>query len=224
MKRLVMTVLVLAMTCHGAEPKPQGSLTVICGPMCSGKTEELIRRINICNIARLNTLVVKHSFDTRLVDKLCCRSNIIQQTPARPLVDSASIFDLAHDCDVVAIDEVQFFKWELVSIIHKLIFSGKRVMVSGLDMDFKKAPFGECMPSLLCMAHEVVKLKAVCQVCKQYNAAYTQRLVNGVPACAQDNLVIVDDVNSKVTYEPRCGNCHVMNLRKSKSLDSLDNK
>jgi thymidine kinase len=133
-----------------------------------------------------------------------------------------AILDVAHDCEVVAIDEAQFFKWELVPVIQRLMLLGKRVMVSGLDMDFKKEPFGQCMPYLMCIAHEVVKRKAVCQVCKQYNATYTQRLINGVPASAQDNLVIVDDCNSKVTYEPRCGNCHVMNLRKSKSLDSLN--
>jgi thymidine kinase len=222
MKRLVIIFVGISMICHGAEQKPPGSLTVICGPMCSGKTEELIRRINICNIGCLKTLVCKHSFDTRIADKLSCRASIVQQVGAVPLTHADLIYDLAHDYDVVAIDEVQFFRVDLVPAIQRLMLMGKRVMVSGLDMDFKKEPFGECIPFLMCIAHEVIKFKAVCQVCKQYNAIYTQRLINGVPASAQDNLVIVDDYNSKVTYEPRCGNCHQMNMRKSRSLDSLN--
>jgi thymidine kinase len=222
MKRLVMIFLGLSMICNGAcEQESQGSLTVICGPMCSGKTEELIRRINICKIAGIKLLVCKHSFDTRVLGKLSCRSNLAGSTNALAIMDPRQIADMSGEAETVAIDEVQFFDYGLIPVVQRLLFEGKRIIVSGLDMDFKREPFGECMPALLCMAHEIVKLKAVCQVCKQYNAVYSQRLVNGVEASLTDNVVIVDNGSSVYTYEPRCIDCHKLTVRRSKSLDFL---
>jgi thymidine kinase len=198
-----------------------GSLTVITGPMYSGKTEELIKRINCYTLQDRNVLVCKHCFDNRVADCISSKG-MVKTLPAFPIVCAFQLLDVVDDAQIVAIDEVQFFTKELITVIHRLMSRGTKVIVSGLDTDFKRDPFGECMPSLLSIADKVVKFKAVCSVCRRHNARLTQRLVSGAPASAEDELIIIDNGQRPVTYEPRCRDCHVLNLRRSKSCENLN--
>lgn len=196
----------------------RGGLYTISGPMACGKSDELMRIISVLRIAQCRVLACKHSIDTRSSQFLISRRKTENLIEAHLISEPQEILTEIehHPVDYVAIDEVQFFKDKpMTDIIQTLIQHGIYVIVSGLDKDFKGDPFGKyapeplCMPSLLAIADEGIKLKAVCEVCKQWNATMTQRLVNGKPASKNDPLVMVDDGTKKeITYEPRCRECH----------------
>ena len=200
------------------ETEQVGRLVMISGPMACGKSDEIMRIITILNHAKCKTLVCKHSFDTRSAKFLTSRRRAEEPIEAYLISDPKEI--LAHvehsPVNYVAIDEVQFFKENpMVDVVQKLIKRGVSVIASGLDKDFKGDPFGKyspeplCMPSLLAIADECTKLKAICEVCKRWEATMTQRLVNGKPAHRNDPLVMVDDgTKQEITYEPRCRECH----------------
>lgn len=194
------------------EDTPTGRLVVICGAMWSGKTEELMSLINVAKVALLKILVFKHIYDRRSEDMLNSRGRPTEEIKATPINDPADILKavLLNKPALVAIDEIQFFpKQPMADVVKNLLKQGIQVLVSGLDMDFKGEPFGECMPYLLSIADEVVKRKAVCKVCHEWNATLTQRLVDGKPARKSDPLVLVDDGRvHDVIYEPRCRKCH----------------
>lgn len=137
-----------------------GWIEVICGSMFSGKTEELIRRLKRAQFAKQKVEIFKPSVDTRYDDEkvVSHNSNEIHSTP---VPSSANIRLLASNCDVVGIDEAQFFDDEIVAVCNDLANSGKRVIVAGLDMDFKGNPFGP-MPALMATAEYVTKVHAVC--------------------------------------------------------------
>lgn len=140
--------------------KKTGWIEVICGCMFSGKTEELIRRLNRALIAKQKVEIFKPAIDVRYHqnDVVSHNENAIRSTP----VDFADdIILMAGDCDVVGIDEAQFFDAEIVNVCNKLADSGKRVIVAGLDMDFEGKPFGP-MPNLLAVAEFVTKVHAIC--------------------------------------------------------------
>ncbi|MBL6446540.1 thymidine kinase [Fulvivirga sp. 29W222] len=140
--------------------KKTGWIEVICGCMFSGKTEELIRRLNRALIAKQKVEIFKPAVDVRYhqSDVVSHNENAIRSTP----VDFADdIILMAGDCDVVGIDEAQFFDEEIVAVCNKLANSGKRVIVAGLDMDFEGKPFGP-MPNLLAVAEFVTKVHAIC--------------------------------------------------------------
>jgi thymidine kinase len=217
MKRLLGIIMLVVFSSYGMEKnfldnefKPSGGgLTVICGPMFSGKTEEIMKVVKNHQLQLSHVLVCKHSFDTRIEGSLSSRG--LQKTiPALALSEPAALLNYSEDYDVIVIDEVQFFNESLIPVIRKLLDKGIKVIVSGLDTDFRKEPFGVCMPILLCIAKKVVKLKAVCQVCRKHNATYTQRLINGEPAGREDDIVVIDDGTREVSYEPRCNDCHVL--------------
>lgn len=195
-----------------------GSLKVITGPMYSGKSEKLMRIIKRLRLQGKNVLVCKHSFDNRAEDSICSKG-LTKTIPAIPIYHVLQILDIIADYDVVALDEVQFFDESLISVINRLNRQGIDVIACGLDTDFKREPFVGCMPKLLCLADKVKKLKAICSVCGCNKATLTQRLVNGAPASSHDELVIIDNGQRPVTYEPRCRNCHILNFRKSKSCE-----
>lgn len=179
-------------------PRTVGRLEVVCGPMFSGKSEELIRRMRRAQIAQCKTQVFKHSSDNRkTLEHVHSHSGDKLQACA-----AANITELTHfvlpDTEVVGIDEVQFFSPDIVLFIDKLVSQGRRVIVAGLDLDFRGIPFG-CMPVLLALADEVLKLKAVCMKSGQ-DAAFTQRIVSGKPACYTDPLVVV---GAQECYEAR---------------------
>jgi thymidine kinase len=183
--------------------KKTGSVEVICGSMFCGKTDELIRRLRRAVIARQKIQVFKPSIDDRYtVEKVTSHAG--SQFDATPVPDSKSILEkLEQDTTVVGIDEAQFFDLELVEVVEKLANRGLRVLVAGLDMNFKGEPFG-CMPALMARAEQVDKLQAICMVCGE-PASRTQRLVNGKPAKFDDPVIIV---GASEMYEARCRTHH----------------
>lgn len=180
-----------------------GTLEVITGCMFSGKSEELIRRVRRAKIAKQMVLVFKPSIDTRYNSSgVVSHSGI--SVEAIPVEDPSIILkNITPEVKVVAIDEVQFFPQEIKQVIDELRYRGMRVIVAGLDMDFRGEPFGY-IPDLMAMANKVDKLEAVCSVCGA-SAYYTQRLINGQPASYNDPVILVGAVEF---YEARCQNHH----------------
>jgi thymidine kinase len=176
--------------------KPQkGWIEVICGSMFSGKTEELIRRLNRAKIARQRVEIFKPSIDIRYseAEVVSHNENAIRSTP----VDTASnILLLTGDVDVIGIDEAQFFDLAIVEVCQKLADMGIRVIVAGLDMDFKGKPFGP-MPQLMATAEYVTKVHAICMRCGGL-ATFSHRLTQ------EEKLVVLGEKNG---YEPLCREC-----------------
>lgn len=174
-----------------------GWIEVICGSMFSGKTEELIRRVHRAEYARQKIQVFKPKIDNRYdADHIVSHSKM--KTPSTIVETSQEIHEqVKYDTEVVAIDEVQFFDDEIAEICTKLADNGKRVLVAGLDQDFRGLPFGP-MPNLLAIAEYVTKLNAICVKCGN-PASRTQRLTKD-----QDQVV----VGTSNIYEARCRNCH----------------
>lgn len=175
-----------------------GSIEVICGSMFSGKTEELIRRLRRAQIARLKVEIFKPRTDNRFheTDVVSHDSNSI---PSTPVDTSSAILLLGSDVQVVGIDEAQFFDQELPNVCNILANRGVRVIVAGLDMDFKGKPFGP-MPALMAIAESVTKVHAVCVKCGN-PALYSYRLV------ANPHTVLLGE---KESYEPRCRVCYYL--------------
>lgn len=183
----------------------KGRLEVICGSMFSGKSEELIRRVKRAQLAKLNVIVFKHSLDDRTTTEYVVSHNG-HKVEAIPIENCETILAVTEkSTDVVGIDEVQFFNTDIVNIICKLIDSGKRVIAGGLDLDFRGIPFGP-MPTLMAIADQTTKLKAICLVCGQ-DAHFTQRIINGRPAHAHDSLILV---GAEESYQARCRDCHII--------------
>lgn len=180
-----------------------GSIEVITGSMFSGKTDELIRRLRRATIARQKVQVFKPAIDNRYAEQKVT-SHAGSAYDAIPIRCSADILQLIEpDTTVVAIDEAQFFDSEVANISQKLADRGLRVIVAGLDTDFRGEPFGP-MPVLMAQAERVDKLHAICMVCGE-SATRTQRLVNGRPAHYNDPVVIV---GASELYEARCRSHH----------------
>ncbi|MGQ9501849.1 MAG: thymidine kinase [Anaerolineae bacterium] len=180
-----------------------GWIEVICGSMFSGKTEELIRRVKRAVIARQKVQVFKPLLDNRFSTEQVSSHDGLQWD-AVAVSSAAEILELVRDTtDVVAIDEAQFFDWAVVDVCEHLAQQGKRVIVAGLDMDFRGEPFGP-MPVLMAQAEMVDKLQAICAVCGA-PASRTQRLINGVPANYDDPQILV---GASEVYQARCRRCH----------------
>lgn len=176
-----------------------GSVEVITGSMFCGKTEELIRRLRRAAIARQKVQVFKPSIDKRYAEEKVT-SHAGHNFSASPIQTSSDIIkQLDPDTTVVAIDEAQFFDDGIINTARSLADNGIRVIVAGLDMDFRGEPFGP-MPLILSMAERVDKLHAICMVCGEL-ASRTQRLVDGKPAHYNDPVVIV---GASELYEARC--------------------
>lgn len=183
-----------------------GRIEVICGSMFCGKTEELIRRIRRAIIARQKVQVFKHSLDTRYNGTQHVTSHNGQNIAAQHVSSAAEIPPLLlPDTTVVAIDEVQFFDAGVIDLVQQLANRNIRVIVAGLDTDFRGEPFGP-MPYLLCIAEEVTKLHAICVICGE-EAGRTQRLVNGQPARYDDPVILV---GAHESYEARCRKHHIV--------------
>jgi thymidine kinase len=180
-----------------------GGIEIVCGSMFSGKTEELIRRVRRAKIAKQNVQVFKPALDTRYTTEAVTSHNGLG-VDAVPVQSAAEIEKLIlPETSVVAIDEVQFFGWEVTELCQKLADRGVRVIAAGLDMDFRGEPFGP-MPVLMAQAETVEKLQAICVVCGN-PASRTQRLINGQPAAYDDPVILVGGSES---YEARCRKCH----------------
>lgn len=173
-----------------------GRIEVVCGSMFSGKTEELIRRLKRAKFARQRVEIFKPSIDTRYsdVDVVSHDQNVIQSTP---IESSTSILLLAEENDVIGIDEAQFLDEGLVDVCNQLAYKGIRVIVAGLDMDFKGVPFGP-IPALCAIADEVTKVHAICVKCGSL-AYISHRLVKN------DRRVLLGET---AEYEPLCRECY----------------
>jgi thymidine kinase len=180
-------------------PQIHGSVEVICGSMFSGKTDELIRRLRRATIARQRVQVFKPAIDVRYaVEKVTSHAGT--DYAAIPVAKAADIRErLDEQATVIAIDEAQFFDREIIPVVEELAARRVRVIVAGLDTDFRGEPFGP-MPELMARAEHVDKIQAICMVCGE-PACRTQRLVNGKPARFDDPVVIV---GAAEMYEARC--------------------
>ncbi|BAL80986.1 thymidine kinase [Caldisericum exile] len=176
-----------------------GKIEVITGCMFSGKSEELIRRIKRAKIARQKVQVFKPSIDTRysVVEVV---SHAGEKVEAIPVSGTKELLEkVEEDTAVVGIDEAQFFDKDITDALRRLSKLGKRVIVAGLDMDFRGEPFGP-MPFIMAIADEVLKLHAICTVCGE-EATMTQRLINGEPAKYDDPIIMI---GASESYEARC--------------------
>jgi thymidine kinase len=185
-----------------------GSLEVITGPMFSGKTDELIRRLRRARIARQKVQVFLPALNTRYTGyefgKLTSHAGA--EFDASPVRAAEEILHAVEDdTSVVAIDEAQFFDDDILPAVNRMVTSGLRVIVAGLDTDFRGEPFGP-MPFLMAEAEQLDKLQAICMVCGQ-PASRTQRLINGKPALIHDPVVVV---GASELYEARCRAHHIV--------------
>jgi thymidine kinase len=176
--------------------KPAGSIEVICGSMFSGKTEELIRRIKRAKIARQRVEIFKPAIDVRFSthEVVSHDENAIRSTPVE---NSSNILLLSADVDVVGVDEAQFFDRHLIEVVVALANQGIRVIVAGLDMDFRGNPFGP-IPGLMAVADYVTKVHAVCVRCGSI-AQFSHRLTE------KEQVVLLGE---KDIYEPLCRRCY----------------
>lgn len=186
--------------------KKCGKLEVISGSMFSGKSEELMYRLRRAEYAKKKVLTIKHEIDDRFSFS-CIVSHSGNKREAYPLgktEESFVAFDRLVDSsiEVIGIDEIQFFPQRTLSFIHKWLESGIRVIVAGLDLDYRGEPFG-IVPNLLALADEVTKLRAICMCCGN-EANFSQRLINGVPAAYDDETILV---SGEECYEARCRAC-----------------
>lgn len=180
-----------------------GWIEVICGSMFAGKTEELIRRINRIHYAKKSIVVFKPKIDNRY-DLTDVVSHCNKRVSSIPVNDSSEVLQYLNELPyAVAFDETQFFDQGLIDIIERLANSGVRVIVAGLDLNFKGEPFG-IMPEIMARAEYITKLQAICQVCGA-PATRTQRIINGHPADYDDPIILV---SASEKYEARCRHCH----------------
>lgn len=202
---MILTCLLFLCLKGGKMLHHNGRIEIICGSMFCGKTEELIRRSRRAVIAKQALQVFKPNLDDRYSIQHVTSHNG-QNIDALPINHSREILDrLAPNTTVVAIDEVQFFDENIVQVVEELANREIRVILAGLDMDFRGEPFGP-MPRLLCIAEEVTKLHAICVVCGE-EACRTQRLVNGKPAHYNDPVIMV---GAHEAYEARCRKHHLV--------------
>jgi thymidine kinase len=183
-------------------PHRGGWLEVICGPMFSGKSEEMIRRLRRAEIAGQRVAIFKPRIDDRF-DAADVVSHAGARMRAIPVSSVAELEARVRDAEVVGIDEVQFFEPSVTQAALALADQGVRVVVAGLDQDFRRLPFGP-IPELLSHAEFVDKLQAVCHSCGG-PATTTQRLVDGAPAPYSGETVVVGAAEQ---YEARCRGCH----------------
>jgi len=176
-----------------------GKIEVITGCMFSGKSEELIRRLKRARIAKLQVQVFKPSIDTRF-SNIEVVSHTGEKIQAEAVSSSIEILNkLSSTINVVGIDEAQFYDVEIIKVVREISRKGIRVILAGLDMDFRGEPFGP-MGNLMAIADEVTKLHAICIVCGE-EATMTQRLIDGKPAKYTDPVVLI---GASERYEARC--------------------
>lgn len=185
--------------------QPLGEITVVCGSMFAGKTEELIRRARRALYAKKTVQVFKPAIDDRFDEAMVVTHQGVRHeaVPVRNVAELRA--SILPETEVVLIEEAQFFDESLVKLVVELADSGREVIVAGLDQDFRREPFGP-MPHLLAVADEVVKLRAICACCGQV-ASHTYRMVEGSPVRRDDPLVLIGAAES---YEARCRNCYTL--------------
>ena len=176
-------------------PRDSGWIEVVCGSMFSGKTEELIRRLRRAQFAKMSTAIFKPHMDNRYSDNQIVSHNNMKMD-SHLVKNAQEIIELAQDSEVIGVDEAQFFDDSLVSVCKSLASEKKRVIIAGLDTDFRGNPFGP-MPLLMCEADFLDKLRAICMICGN-PASCTQRKTK------QTTQIVVGETD---IYEARCRNC-----------------
>lgn len=179
----------------------RGRIEVVCGSMFSGKTEELIRRMKRAQFAQQKVEIFKPAIDTRYSDDDVVTHEGVS-IHSTPVDNSSSILLLGNECDVIGIDEAQFFDDHLVDVCNELAEKGVRVIVAGLDMDFRGVPFGP-MPALCAIADDVMKVHAICVRCGA-QAYVSHRKVQ------EEKRVLLGEVNE---YEPLCRICYQLAVK-----------
>ena len=181
-----------------------GWIELVCGSMFSGKTEELLRRIRRTEIARKQIQVFKPRIDSRYGVTRVTSHNGVADDDVHVVGQATDLLELIRsETEVVAVDEVQFFDQAIADVCDELANRGMRVIVAGLDQDFRGEPFGP-MAEMMARAERIDKLHAICVVCGA-SASRTQRLIDGRPARYDDPVILVGGSES---YEARCRNCH----------------
>ena len=173
----------------------KGTIEVICGPMFSGKTEELIRRLVRGQIAKKNVSIFKNAVDNRYSNEYVVSHNQ-NKIKCQPIKEAKEIFNFSKEIDIVGIDETQFFDLSIIDVCNKLANDGKRVIVAGLDRDYKSIPF-KPMANLLAHAEKITKLSSICIVGGDY-AYFSQRLTD------DKTQILVGETDE---YEARCRKC-----------------
>lgn len=177
---------------------------LITGPMSCGKTEELLRRIKRAEIANKRLKVFSPSIDIRTHGDIISSRNGLYKTAIKVSSSKEILLNIDENDEVIGIDELQFFDDEIINVIKLLVKSGKKVIGTGLELDFKAEPFGP-MPLLLCYADRIDKLTAICMKCGSEYGNRTQRLINGKPADIKSPLIMVGGTEA---YEARCAECY----------------
>ena len=193
---------------------------LITGPMSCGKTEELLRRIRRCIIAKKRVKVISPDVDTRTKGAYIESRNglFLEAVKVKHAINILSV--VKPEDEIVAIDELQFFDENIVRVITQLMNEGKKVIGTGLDLDFKGDTFGS-MPQLMCIATQVDKLHAVCMKCGSDHATRTQRLINGKPADKNSPLIMI---GGDETYEARCIKCYELPDAEAEKKKELEKK
>jgi thymidine kinase len=195
-----------ALNFNNGEMMRAGRIEVICGSMFSGKTEELIRRMKRAQFARQKVEIFKPSIDTRYSDEDVVSHDGLS-IDSTPVDNSSSILLLGSDCDVIGIDEAQFFDDNLVEVCNELARKGVRIIVAGLDMDFRGVPFGP-MPALCAVADDVTKVHAICMRCGALAYVSYRKIHN-------EKRVLLGEVNE---YEPLCRSCYQKAVEEAESV------
>lgn len=207
MKRLLLAIsFISTLSTQLLAHASHGKLEVICGPMFAGKSEELIRRLIRADIAHQKILVVKPIIDTRGASETITSHNgtTYEARPIDTPQDLLTLVALDH-YDVIAIDEVQFFSHDIIEVIRTLVAQGKRVIVAGLDLDYRAEPFGP-IAAILALADTVTKLQAICTECGE-DAYRSQRIINGKPARYSDPIIMI---GAEESYQARCKKCYTI--------------
>ncbi|HRF61232.1 MAG TPA: thymidine kinase [Fimbriimonadaceae bacterium] len=189
--------------------RPLGQIVVICGSMFAGKSEELIRRARRALYAKRKVQVFKPALDTRYHESMVVTHMGVQHAahPVSSVRDLAAAID--PDTQTIFIEEAQFFDPSLVDLVERLADEGREVVLAGLDQDFRRRPFGP-MATLLAVADEIVKLRAICVQCGA-PASHTYRSIDGRPAHVDDPVILI---GATEVYEARCRNCYALLRRK----------
>ncbi len=183
-----------------------GRLEVICGPMFSGKSEELIRRMRRAKIAQQSVVAFKNRLDNQhdhAIEYVISHNGTKISAQPTETVQEILLIAEQENAQVICIDNVHFFSQKIIPTICTLLAKGKQVIVAGLDLDFRGIPFGP-IPTLLALANQITKLHAICSQCGN-EGNFTQRFINGKPALYDDPVLLI---GAQETYQARCRRCY----------------
>lgn len=189
-----------------------GTITFFTGPMSCGKSEQLISWLKRYRARRMPTVCLQPTKDTR-ADAITSRNGLTHESVRVDQHDAGAVRAAIGDAHVVGIDELHFFPPGVIAILVELMRGGRTILLSGLDTDFRGIPYPISVELMKLPEVDIVRMRAICEVCRADNATRSQRLVNGHPASSDDPVELVDDAaahDARITYEPRCMLHHVV--------------